>query len=549
MKVAEAVARAFVKEGTSAVFGLLGDGQITWWTVMAQFPDVKMIDARDEGAALTMAEGWAMATKRVGVCSVTQGPGVSRMTSSLICATRSRTPIVVYTSRSGPTHHQFLDQDRIVSATGAGYIEVTKPANAESSVRQAFYRARLEARPIVLCVPLDVQSRECDSDGDDYQRSTSMYEGQQRICPNPKLVTRAADLIAASRRPVVLIGAGGVQPATIQAAERIARRVGALTATTLVAKGAFGHGEFHAGISGLFSTRAVMQLFEEADCLIAIGASLNAHTVAGGYLYPNARIIQINIAPHLMIGYDQAADCYIQADAEEAATAIDTLLTKMDVSNEGYRTNQVRKALADADRDPAEFQSEPGTVDPREAVRVIDDRLPAEAGLVMGSGHSFAFPVMGMKKPRRLHVFVTAFGCIGQTLPAAIGVAVANEGRPVVYMAGDGGSMQTIQELDTAARLGVKLLFVILNDEAYGAEYQKLKVDGLNSNLSIVRSPDFATVARGFGCRGRLAKNLDEVAAGVDEFLSGDGPMLLDIRLSRNVVSIPYRRLHHGQDA
>src|SRR5690348_1432285 len=100
MKVYEAVANAFIKEGMSTVFGLLGDGQVTWWSTIAKQPHIKIVDVRDEGAALTMAEGWAMATGKVGVCSVTQGPGISRTITSLITATRSRTPIVIYTSKT-----------------------------------------------------------------------------------------------------------------------------------------------------------------------------------------------------------------------------------------------------------------------------------------------------------------------------------------------------------------------------------------------------------------------------------------------------------------
>jgi thiamine pyrophosphate-dependent acetolactate synthase large subunit-like protein len=129
----------------------------------------------------------------------------------------------------------------------------------------------------------------------------------------------------------------------------------------------------------------------------------------------------------------------------------------------------------------------------------------------------------------------------------AIGAAVASK-DPVVAVDGDGSALQNIQELDTAARLGVKLLYFIVNDEAYGAEFHKLRAKGLDGNLSAVPTPDLGALARAFGCRGRQARTLDEVAAGIDEFLAGEGPMVLDVRISRNVISIPYRRLHFGQD-
>ena len=152
MKVYEAVANAFIREGTTTIFGLLGDGQLSWSTVLAKHAGIRIVDARNEDAALTMAEGWARVSGKTGVCSVTHGPGLSRATTSLITASRARTPIVVFTSRAPEDNLQHLNQERLVSATGAGYIEVLNPANAEHAVRQAFYRAQVESRPIVLAV-------------------------------------------------------------------------------------------------------------------------------------------------------------------------------------------------------------------------------------------------------------------------------------------------------------------------------------------------------------------------------------------------------------
>src|SRR5678815_3935443 len=125
MKAEHAVAHAFIKEGTSAVFGLLGDSQLAWWAEMAQ-SGVQLIDARDEGAAVAMADGWARATGKVGVASVTHGPGVSRTATSLITAARYRTPVVVHTGATPFNKEQalqYMDQEKLVSATGAGYID------------------------------------------------------------------------------------------------------------------------------------------------------------------------------------------------------------------------------------------------------------------------------------------------------------------------------------------------------------------------------------------------------------------------------------------
>ncbi len=547
MKVYEAVANAFIREGTTTIFGLLGDGQLSWSTVLAKHAGIRIVDARNEDAALTMAEGWARVSGKTGVCSVTHGPGLSRATTSLITASRARTPIVVFTSRAPEDNLQHLNQERLVSATGAGYIEVLNPANAEHAVRQAFYRAQVESRPIVLAVPVEIQGRECDSDGDEYQTSASLFSGQQCIRPDVHRLNAAVKIIEQSRRPVVLLGRGARDADAVAAARSLARRIGALTATTLHAKGAFGAEDYSAGISGLFSTRTAIQLFAEADCVIAVGASLSSHTLQGGYLYQEARVIQVDVAPHVQMGNERGADCYIQGDAAITIRAIEEMLSHGNVTMEGFRTPDVRRILQTAPLDAAEFEIEEGTVDPREAVRLMDERLPSDVGVVTGVGHYFSFPVMEMNKPRPLYLSATAFACIGQGLATAIGACVAL-GKPLVCVEGDASAMQYIQELDTAARLNLKLLFVVMNDEALGAEYHKLKADGRDTQLSWVRSPDLGAVGRGFGCHGRVARNLPDVQTGLDEFLAGDGPYVLDIRVSRNVISIPYRRLHFGQD-
>ena len=154
---------------------------------------------------------------------------------------------------------------------------------------------------------------------------------------------------------------------------------------------------------------------------------------------------------------------------------------------------------------------------------------------------------MLMNKRRGPHIFSTAFGSIGQGLSTGIG-ATLGLNAPLLCVEGDGGALQNIQELDTAGRLGIPLLYVVMNDDAYGAEYHKLKTKKLDHKLSAVRAPDFAAVAKGFGCEGYTAKSSADVERAVKEFLAHRKPTVLDIKTSRNVVSIPYRRMHLKED-
>ena len=550
MKVYDAMANAFIKEGTTTLFGLLGDGQMTWWAAMAKYPQLKIVDARDEGCAVTMAEGYYMATGKIGVASSTQGPGLARMTTSLLVAARSHTPLVVYTSKTPANNEhnvQYLNQDALITAAECGYIEVQNPAYAEEAVRDAFYRARRESRPIVLCCPIDLQNKECDADGDDYVPSSELFSGQQAIRPALERVRTAADIIKQSKKPVIVLGRGAMSPDAQAAAKQLSQRIGALLATTLVAKGTLADAEYYVGVSGLFAAREVLQLFEEADCVIAVGARLSTHTIAGGTAYPKARFVHIDIESHKMMGNANGADCYVQGDAAATLQELLELLGK-EGANRGYHTGEVRRLIANAGRDPAEYEIEAGTVDPREAIQLLDQKLPPEINLVSsGNAHAYSFRVMLMKRRRGLQIFCTAFGCIGQALSTAVGAALG-AGGPMVCVEGDGSALQSIQELDTVARLKLKFLYVVVNDEAYGAEFHKLRAHERDPQLSYVPGPDFAGLGRNFGMQGRTARTLDEFGAAIDAFLAGDGPMVIDLRISRNVISIPYRRLHFGMD-
>src|SRR5919202_3179275 len=117
MKVHEAMANAFVKEGVSTVFGLMGNGNMYWWHALDQRPDVTVHETRHEGTALTMAEGWARASGRPGVCTVTQGPGLTQLATALTVATRARIPLVVFAGDTALGDHdavQQFDQRRFV---------------------------------------------------------------------------------------------------------------------------------------------------------------------------------------------------------------------------------------------------------------------------------------------------------------------------------------------------------------------------------------------------------------------------------------------------
>ncbi|MFK0171691.1 thiamine pyrophosphate-binding protein, partial [Streptomyces sp. NPDC090306] len=393
MKVYEALAEAFVREGTTDVFGMMGDANMHWMAALAD-RGVRLYEVRHEGSGLGMADGWARGSGQPGVVTTTSGPGVSQLATSMLCASRARTPLVAFCGETplgdeGAT--QYLDQRRFAAAIECEFLQVTRPENANETVRQAFYLARTTSRPVMISAPFDVQVAELDDDEEEYVPSTALIR-TQRLLPDPAAVQDAAALVADAKRVVVIAGRGARRAGAGEEILALQQQTGALLATTLQAKNWLcDRTDFHVGLSGLFGDKASMELLQEADCVIAVGASLNHYTIESGYLYPEAKYIQIDTAPHLVMGNGRTADCYLQADAVTGLGELTRTLADRSVRLEGYHTDTVRRHLTARLAEPEEYVNEPGRLDPREAIRILDDELPGEMGLVLGSGHQTDF--------------------------------------------------------------------------------------------------------------------------------------------------------------
>lgn len=551
MKVHTALARAFVAEGTTTVFGLMGNANLEWWFDLTQIPGVRVYPTRHEGPAVTMAEGWTRATGQPGVATVTRGPGVTQTVSALTVATRAGIPLVLFAGDSplgvlGEEQH--LDQPKFFNDLGFGFIGLYRADDAEDAVREAFFRAQTESRPIVLNVPSDVGNQDFDGD-DDYQPSSTLLQHEQRIAPAVDRLAEAARIVAGSQKPVIVIGSGAARSGAVDAVLRLGERIGALFATTWPAKGDL-ESEWNARIAGQLCTKTAGQLFADADCVIGVGASMDVRTLSGGYAFSAAKFIHIDVRPAYLMGNGKMADCYLQGDARATVEALEQVLARDGFSGTGFRTAEVGDRLREmnADPDPRQFEIEPGVVDPRRAAEVLDECLPSEVGLITGMAHHTGITALSMRRPRPRQWLTTRFSCVGQVLPTAIGIAAGLRPAPLVAIDGDTGAMMHINELDTAARIGAKLLLFVLNDEGLGNEYQRLVAKNMDPQSSLVASPDLAAVARALGCRGRQVRTLDDLRAGVGEFLDGDGPMVLDVRTSRDVPSVAYRRLQFGMD-
>jgi thiamine pyrophosphate-dependent acetolactate synthase large subunit-like protein len=543
------MAAAFVAEGATDVFGMMGDANMHWMNALAQ-RGVNLYEVRHEGSGLGMADGWARATGRPGVVTTTSGPGVSQLATSMVVANRARTPLVAFCGEVALGDEgavQYLDQRRFAAAVEAEFVRVSRADQAEEAVQRAFYLARTRSRPVMLSAPIDVQTEEAEGAGE-YVPSTALIPSS-RLRPDPTQIMAAAELIRLSKRVVVIAGRGARRADAGEAVLALQEHTGALLATTLQAKNWLcDRTEFHIGLSGLYGSKPAMELMQDADCVIAIGASLNNHTIVHGYLFPDAKYVQIDTSDSVVIGTGAAADCYIRGDADLALKELNRELARQSAKATGFHTAEVRERLAAVAAPPEKYQGEPGRLDPREVIHILDEELPRDMGLVLGSGHQVDHGTMLFQRSREVQSNYGMFGAIGQAPLLAIGKLIADGKKPGFVVEGDASFIMHLPEFETACRYQVPLLVVVMNDEALGAEYHKAKAKGLDPELAVIGVPDLGPVATALGGRGATVRTPGELKAALADYVASPGPFVLDVRITRSVVSDPYRRLLFMED-
>ncbi len=544
MNVAEAIARTLVDEGVDAVFSLLGDGTMHIVLHLAEL-GIPVYETRHEAIAVAMADGYSRSTGKVGLCAITGGPALAHTLVPLTSAARTDSQVIVLTgpsSRDDLTGRQQFDHGAMTTLAGAQFRPIHSADVAVERTREAVDVARIERSPVVLDVTEEIQQEAFEWDVE--SRPTPAWRTAQRIHPDPVAIDEAVRLIDASERPVVLAGRGAVASGAREALLDLAAHAGAVVGTALDARGLFHGDPFDAGVAGLYSTPGATEVYGGADLVVSFGASLNAHTTVDGYLFPEARVVQVDILSPRPMRSGETADCYVHGDALAVARALRERVS----AGQRHRTDEVAALLA-TDPDPWDVDLEDGLVDPRALCAALDELLPPECGWASGnSGHFWAFPIMHMPRRREPMIFSTYFGAIGYGIPVGLGAAIGHPDRPMVVFEGDASTVMYVQAIETAARYGARMLIVALNDQVLGAEYHKLVARGIDPTLSRTPDLDLAAVATSLGCPGVTLTDLDRLPAIVEQFLEGDGPLFVDARVSPSVPSRPTRRTEYGLD-
>jgi len=551
-QVSDVLAQAFAAEGVDTLFTLMGDANMYWSASMADNQKTRLIHARHEHCCVAMADAYARATGKVGVASVTCGPGYTQIMTALTMAARGNAPVVVFAGDApigASWYIQSIDQAPLALGCGAHFVAIRTIDRALDCVREAFYVARAERKPVVLSVPLDLQKEEFPY-LPDYTPSTDLMPRAQVLRPDPAVVDEVAAMVAEAERPIVIGGRGATWSGAKGALESLAEESGALLATTLLGKGLFDGNPFALDIAGTFASDLGREMFAESDLVIAAGAGLGHYTTEGGYLFPNAKVVRIDTQPKGLWQGLRTADLHVQADAKAAAEAVVTRLREKGIRRQGWRGNEIAAKIAATAENPdtKPYTPGPGTLDPRPVVKELDAAVPKDWDIVVAGGHCFSFAMTHLRgRPAGKYHIPIDFGAIGSGISAAIGVSAARNNGKVMLIDGDGSLYQHIQELETVKRHGIKLLICIINDGGYGAETHKFRAYGVDPMHATHGRGDLAQVARGFGLNGHKVTSYGQFETLFRAHQSQDGATLWEVHVDDLIPSRNFRRVHYGE--
>ena len=542
-RVYDVLAKAFIQEGVSTCFTLMGDANMNWAARMGE-AGCRMIYVRHEHCAVASAMAYARKTSDVGVATVTCGPGVTQLITALPAAVRAHLPLVVFAGEAplrSSWYNQGINQGPLIAATGADYHPLHLPERMPVGIRDAFLQARRERRPVVIGIPFDLQERPWDGPEKLPTPSAQLLPRPSPIPPHPEDVARAAQLVAGAERVVVFAGLGAVEAKAGPACRALAAKTGGLLTTTLPARGLFHDDLYCIGIAGSFTPEVGLEYLAQADLIVAVGCSLAYHAGGGGQLWRNAKTLHIDIDPRALRQGQEVARHHLRADAR---LGVEALTAALPVRSTMWRTEAMAARIRDSKPDSHVFEVERGLLDPRDVVEALESKLPADWELVNSSGHCSWFFAQMPSRPQDRFLSIREFGAIGNGSSFAMGVAAARPNRTVVLFDGDGSLMMHIQELETMKRHGMNILIIVMNDGAYGSEVHKLRSEALPEDGSVFGRPDFAAIARGFGIGGKTFKSLDELPKALEEFAASGGAAVWDFHVSDKVVSPTIRRAH-----
>ncbi len=535
--VAEIVARFLVARGVDRIFGLQGGHIQPIWDHLAQL-GVRIVDVRDEGAAVHMAHAHALLSGGIGIAMATAGPGVTNCVTAITNAHLERVPVLLI-GGCPP-----VPQDDLGPLQGIDHVAILAPVTRHArTLRVAEQIARdLDKAwsiaegdggapgPVYLEIPTDVLRvtvhPACVLDEHMAPKS------RPRAQPDTALVAQAAALVRTARRPLVITGRGARGKG--EALTRLLDASGAVYLDTQESRGLVDGA--HRGVVGAVRARAM----QEADLVLVVGRKLDYQMGYGSpAVFKQAKFIRI--ADHAdELRDNRRGEVELLADAglalEALADALKSPSAALDTAwTAALRAEHVKRAAKYAEGMATAPAGKEGHMHPNHIFAALRKVLKPDAIAIADGGDLLSFARMGLDA--RTYLDAGAFGCLGVGTPYAVAAALLHPERQVVAITGDGAFGFNAMEIDSAKRHGAKAVFIVSNNAAWNIERldQEMNYGGRVVGTLLAWS-DYAAMARAFGLHAERVTDPARLQGAIEDALA-NAPALIDVVTTQDALS------------
>ena len=520
----EAVMKLLAAYGVDTVFGMAGTMTVELYRGIAR-AGIRHVQCRNEQGASLMADGYTRSSGKPGVCTIIAGPGVTNAATGIAQAYCDSQPMLVLSGgtvtrshgKGWGAIHELDDQAAVTAGFTAFSAMVRYPEELPELVGRAYAVFRgTRPRPVHISLPRDVLPEPVQADWK-IRRSPSLP------MPDPEAIEEAAERLARSSRPLILVGGGAA--GTHEALQAVAEHIGAPVLSTNAGKGILP--ESHSLSLGASIVQGPSQQeVTRADVVLLVGTEVAPGDTFLHHLEIPGDIIRIDIDP-VQLASKYPAVVGIQAAARPALRALASALSSRKAqSRKSQGEARVREVLAANAATMTDVEKQHARV-----WKIVRSALPADA-IVMGDASqivytgSYAMPM----EIEKCWYYSGTYCALGVALPMAVGAKIGAPDRPVIAVAGDGGFMFTVNELATAAEERLALPVIVWNNDALKAIVDQMDQQNVPRIGVEPRSPDFVRLAQSLGCHATRPASAADLGQALRDALIADRPTLIEVR-------------------
>lgn len=539
------------RHGVQHIFGYPGGSNLPIYDEIykaEQAGEIKHYLVRHEQGAAHAADGYARSTGKVGVCLATSGPGATNLVTGLATAYMDSVPVVAITGQVprralGTDAFQEIDIFGITLPIVKHSYLVREPAELPRIVAEAFHIASSgRPGPVLIDIPKDVGNAQIDYIPVE-PGSVRRAGYRPTVRGNPRQINQALQLISQATKPLLYVGGGAIVAGAHAEIAELSERFQIPVTSTLMGKGAFDENNpLSLGMLGMHGTASANFAVSECDLLIAVGVRFDDRVAGTGDKFAhNAKVIHIDIDP-AEVGKNRTTDVPIVGDVRQVLGDMLQRSYQLGTEIKPEQTQQWHSRLQQLrNQYPLSVPHPENGLSPQEVIVELSHQCP-DAFYTTDVGQHQMWAAQFVKNGHRRWMTSGGLGTMGYGLPAAVGVKVAHPDDTVICISGDGSFQMNMQELGTIAQYGIGVKVIILNNGWLGMvrQWQHMFYNDRYEATNLEDgTPEFARLADVYGIEAMTVRLRSDLPKAIAKALSHNGPMLLDVRVTRDEDCYP----------